>query len=351
MVNHYKTLGLTNAASPLEIRRAYRILARRYHPDVNPDGDNGEVFKTIALAYAVLSDPEKRKLHDLELKQSFETLEETFERASEALRRNQQASAYARQQQSAPPRTEQSSQPKPQAKAPAQPPPPPHRTALREASSSTLEQLSAAPKRAVNSIRKAVAFARNRTKIRSNSTLKQLSVVELSVSIEDAIRGTKRTVELDDGNSSKRKVSVSIPPGARTGSTIRLRSKDRIDAEIVLIITVESHPWLSLSERGLTMEVPLTIAEAIEGAKIQVPSLGEPLLVTVEPLTQSGKEVRLKNQGITNRDGTRGDLYIRFSVKIPQQPLPEEIRSLSELTSELYTVPVRQHLPTRLFEE
>jgi curved DNA-binding protein len=208
-----------------------------------------------------------------------------------------------------------------------------------------------APKRAVDTIRKAVAFARNKARSKEGTPLKQLSVLELSVSITDAIRGAKRTVEIEDRGRTKKKVSVSIPPGVRTGSTIRLRSKDRVDAEIVLIITVENHPWLSLSERGLTMEIPLTIAEAIEGAKIQVPSLGDPLLVTVDPLTQSGKEVRLKNQGITNRDGTRGDLYIRFSVRIPQQPLPEEIRSLSELTSELYTAPVRQHLPTRLFEE
>jgi DnaJ-class molecular chaperone len=315
---------------------------------VNPDGDNGEVFKTIALAYAVLSDPEKRKLHDLDLKQSFETLEQTFERASEALRRHQQTSAYAQQQQSVPPRPKQDAQAKP---APKAPPPPPQRPAPRRATPSPLQQLSVAPKRAVDTIRKAVAFARNKARSKEGTPLKQLSVLELSVSITDAIRGAKRTVEIEDRGRTKKKVSVSIPPGVRTGSTIRLRSKDRVDAEIVLIITVENHPWLSLSERGLTMEIPLTIAEAIEGAKIQVPSLGDPLLVTVDPLTQSGKEVRLKNQGITNRDGTRGDLYIRFSVRIPQQPLPEEIRSLSELTSELYTAPVRQHLPTRLFEE
>lgn len=353
MQNYYKTLGLTNAASAAEVRRAYRVLARRYHPDVNPDGDNGDVFKAIARAYSVLSDPEKRKQYDIDLKQSSESLEETFERAREALRRNQQAAAYARQQQAASTEPKQPPQNKETAPPPPKTPPkaPPKAAPPRKPSANPLQQLSIAPKRAVDSLRKAVAFARNKALSRVAPTLKQLSVVEISVSIADAIHGAKRTVEIEDGNRSRKKVSVSIPPGVRTGSTIRLRSKDRVDAEIVLIVTVESHPWLSLSDRGLTMEIPLTIAEAIEGAKIQVPSLGDPLLVTVEPLTQSGKEVRLKGQGITNRDGSRGDLYIRFTVKIPSQPLPDEIRSLTELTSELYTVSVRQHLPTRLFQE
>jgi curved DNA-binding protein len=123
-----------------------------------------------------------------------------------------------------------------------------------------------------------------------------------------------------------------------------------VSEEIVLIIRVEHHPWLSISERGLTMEIPLAVGEAIEGGRIQIPSLGDPLLVTVPPLTQSGKELRLKGQGIINRDGTRGDLYIRFAVVIPDKQLPSEIRSLTEMLAESYSQPVRQHLPQRILE-
>jgi molecular chaperone DnaJ len=98
------------------------------------------------------------------------------------------------------------------------------------------------------------------------------------------------------------------------------------------------------------MEVPLTFAEAIEGTKVLVPSFGDPLLVTVEPLTQSGKEVRLKNQGIFNRDGTRGDLFIKFVVKIPDRELPQEMRAVGELIGEAYSRDVRSHLPKRILE-
>jgi curved DNA-binding protein len=208
-----------------------------------------------------------------------------------------------------------------------------------------------APKNVLSGIKKAVAKARRKESAASAPALGQLALIELSVSILDAIQGARRTVEIQNPDETFRKVSVLIPPGVRTGSIIRLRNKDRRNEEVVCIIRVESHPWLSLTERGLTMEVPLTVPEALEGCKIQVPSLGEPLLVTVEPLTQTGKEVRLKGQGILDRDGVRGDLYIRFLVRIPHKPLPDEIRSLTELMAELYTTPVREHLPNRIVGE
>ena len=374
MQNHYKTLGLTNAASAAEIRRAYRVLARRYHPDVNPDGANDEIFKAIALAYSVLSDTEKRRQHDLDLKQGSESVDRAFERAHEALRKNQQAAAYARQQREASAKAAQkrTTQPgsssdksstaevpprRPQVRATAtkQARPstfePPRPGSKLQRASSTLQQLAEAPRLAVEGLRRAVAFARDKASVRNLPTLKQFALVEVSVSIQDAIKGCRRTVEIESGQAAQRKVSVTIPPGIQSGSVIRLRSKERPDSELAVIVKVENHPWLSLAERGLTMEIPLTIQEAMEGARIQVPSLGEPLLVTVEPLTQSGREVRLRNQGIVQRDGSRGDLYIRFIVMIPSSPLPPEVQSLTELLSEIYETPVRAHLPVKLFEE
>jgi molecular chaperone DnaJ len=375
MQSHYKTLGLTNAASSAEIRRAYRVLARRYHPDVNPDGDNDEIFKAIALAYSVLSDPEKRKQHDIDLKQSGESIQEAFERARETLRRNQSAAAYAEQQAPTQRTDNSTTQATRSQRATAKPhaqeqrkkttprpsstkPMKDHRSDISFAAGKTvlkasraIKELAASPVRAVQGIKKALSYARSKVRLHAIPTLKQLSVVEVSVSISDAIRGTRRTIEIAESSIERRKVSISIPPGVLTGGIIRLRSKEQTDSEIVAIIKVESHPWLSISERGLTMEIPLTISEAIEGAKIQVPTLGDPVLLTVEPLTQSGREVRLKGQGVFNRDGTRGDLFIRFQVKIPEKPLPCEFQSLSELLSELYPNPVRGHLPNRLLEE
>jgi DnaJ-class molecular chaperone len=360
MQNYYKTLGLTNAASSAEIRRAYRILARRYHPDVNPNRDTEELFKGIALAYSVLSDPEKKQQYDLELKQSAESFHETFDRAREALKRNQQARAYSRSQRSNTSKEASDTKPSSQAnessesKPKLRPTPSLTYTALKRAVTPALAGLSALPG-ALTRLHKAARKARSRYASRlqepTDGVISQIAILELSISMVDAICGMKKTVELSEKPHSTRKISVSIPPGVQTGSIVRFRSKEREREEIVLVIRVENHPWLSLGDRGLTMEIPLTIGEAVDGGKIQVPSFGEPLLVTVEPATRSGTEVRLKGQGLTHRDGTRGDLFIRFVVQIPDSPLLAELRSVTELLAESYSRNVRAHLPKRIIEQ
>lgn len=373
MQSHYKTLGLTNAASIAEIRRAYRILARRYHPDVNPNKNTESLFKEIANAYAVLSDPEKRKQYDIDLAQSIESFEETFKRAEEALKRSQRAAAYARG--SARSQTEKQRQnqtknqtytkppQKPSATSPEEPlkgpkvatrqSPRAKKSALRNwLETPTVSRLTTLSQSAISQLTKTLSTRHRGATAKTNTPVGALALVELSVSIEDAIRGVRKTVEIGESGDDSRKVSVTIPPGVRTGNIVRLRSKDT-NQEIVVVIRVETHSWLSLGERGLTMEIPLTIGEAIEGGKVQVPSFGDPLLVTVEPRTQSGKEVRLKGQGLFHRDGSRGDLYIRFTVKIPDTPLPQtpsprEGRSITEALAQSYSRDIRAHLPKRL---
>jgi DnaJ-class molecular chaperone len=356
MINHYKTLGLSNAASSSEIRRAYRVLARRYHPDVNPSVDSAEIFKTIATAYSVLSDPEKKQQYDLELKQSQESFEESFDRARETLKRNQRAKAYRGPTES---RSDSNQEPK---ASPGNNGDSPDRRKgekfTRGVASSiltraNLDEIQKVPLAALRNIKASIKHLCRRLPKRlvsrkTNSGI-QVSLIELSLSIDEAIQGARKTVNLALVNDKPRKVSVNIPPGVRTGSLVRLRGRDS-GSEIVLVINVENHSWLSLADRGLTMEIPLTFAEAIEGTKVVVPSFGDPLLVTVEPLTQSGKEVRLKNQGIFNRDGTRGDLFIRFFIKIPDLELPQEMRAVSELIGSAYSPDVRSHLPKRILE-
>jgi DnaJ-class molecular chaperone len=354
MQNHYKTLGLTNAATVAEIRRAYRILARRYHPDLNPRRDSEELFKEIAKAYEILSDAEKRAQHDLELDRAAESLSETFDRAHEAFRRNQQKQAYAKAQRDAPksekPKQEQP-KPKPQPSAKTQeqrkhsPTPRRKRRAL-----DYLSRIAQESRTKLATIQDQFLSRKRSDPAKPAHSLSQLSLIEASVSIHDAIQGTRRTVEIPDGTAAPRKISVQIPAGVRTGSIIRFRRKEDPSEEIVVVVQVEHHPWLSITERGITMEIPLTVSEAIEGGKIQVPSLGDPLLVTVEPGTQSGREVRLKGQGITHRDGTRGDLFIRFQVKIPTGSAGDELTAKARALAPNYAHPVRAHLPKSILE-
>lgn len=374
MRNHYKTLGITNAATPAEIRRAYRVLARRYHPDVNPGRSSEEVFKTIAEAYSVLSDPDKRQQHDLELERSSESFSKTFDRAHEVFKRNQQAQAYKKA-------TEQKPKPSPEKntsreqtstrgpeepKKPASPPPKSPRIrqkpiakirAIAKQTTARLRDSSSLITRAsTNALRR---FRKVEQRAKNEASVSNIALLETSVSIHDAIQGARKTIEIPGANGEPRKISVVIPPGVRSGSIIRFRRKEDPSEEIVVVVQVEHHSWLSISERGLTMEIPITIAEAVTGGKIQIPSLGDPLLVTVEPGTQSGREVRLKQQGITHRDGTRGNLFIRFIVKVPEGDTLKEPSANSD-TSPLttgakaldgfYTSSVRSHLPRSLIE-
>jgi curved DNA-binding protein len=174
--------------------------------------------------------------------------------------------------------------------------------------------------------------------------------MEVSVSIFEAIAGVRKTIEVAERDGTQKKLSISIPAGVRQGSIVRLRSKENGSEEIIIVVRVAHHPWLSISHRGLTIEVPITISEAIAGAKVQIPSLQDPLLVTIEPGTQSGKEVRLKGQGIPLPDGTRGDLFARFLIQVPPlSEAPESASKLVELES-LYHGSVREHLPRSLMD-
>ena len=374
MRNHYKTLGITNAATAAEIRRAYRVLARRYHPDVNPGRSSEDLFKSIAEAYSVLSDPDKRQQHDLELERSTESFSQTFDRAHEVFRRNQQTQAYRKakvqkaqtstqgdspQQRSEQPRQQKNVHAKkPHSAAPSRQQPKPLAT-IRALAKQTSARLRASSSRLVDTGAQALTRLKRSPKVpKVGTSVSNISLVDASVSIHDAIQGARRTIEIPGANGEPRKISVVIPPGVRGGSIIRFRRKEDPSEEIVVVVQVEHHPWLSISERGLTMEIPLTVSEAIMGGKIQIPSLGDPLLVTVEPGTQSGREVRLKQQGIIHRDGTRGNLFIRFIVKVPERAAstgasPDDANSLTESAKTLdpfYTTSVRYYLPRSLIE-
>lgn len=342
MHDHYKTLGLSSAATREEIRRAYRILARRYHPDVNPGKSTAEKFREISSAYEVLSDPEKRKHYDGD-RETRESFSSAFDRAHQAYKKNQASSKKAAQPKS-PPKEQGSPHPKP-------PPSKAEARVVQPAQKQKATRLSGLKKGIERSLLKARSIlSKTPPPKQARPTISSISLLEVSISVFEAICGVRKSVEVAEKNGESRKISVSIPAGVRQGSIIRLRSQEDSSEEVIAIIRVAHHPWLSISHRGLTIEVPVTISEAICGAKVQIPSLGDPLLVTVEPGIQSGTEVRLKGQGIPFQDGTRGDLFIRFMIKAPSiTQAPENLAKLAELEA-LYQTSVRQHLPQTIMD-
>jgi curved DNA-binding protein len=337
MKTFYQILGLSNAATTEEIRRAYRVLARRYHPDVNPGRSSEERFKEIAQAYATLSDPTKRKAYDAELgKRIQESAQSSFSRAHAAYRQANSSNAGPGQSQATGrPSTAARSQPSAaQSKAKTSPTKRPEVTSIARLSRETFR-----------SIQETVQKTLRRKQTGTPQAHPHFSIVEVSLTVLEAVRGVKKTVETTDASGTSRKISVVIPPGARPGSVIRFRRKDDASEEVVLVIRIASHPFLSMSLRGLTVEVPISVTEAICGAQISVPSLSEPVSLTVQPGTQSGHEVQLKNKGVLFRDGTRGDLFVRFLVVIPEIPQQRDLTEKAKEMAKLYDKPVRGSLP------
>ncbi|MDZ4784868.1 MAG: J domain-containing protein, partial [bacterium] len=186
-------------------------------------------------------------------------------------------------------------------------------------------------------------FQKLKKHLKKDSDIK-VSIVEVSISIEDAIKGVKKKIEIVEPEGS-RKVSVVISSGVRDGSVIRLRNKNDRNEDLVLIIRLASHPYLTIKSKGLIMEIPITINEAVAGAQIKVPGIDDAILLKVQPGTQSGTELRIKEQGILGKDGKKGDLFVRFLIMAPPEP---NAALLKEKTSEIqkyYEQDIRADLP------
>lgn len=362
MDNYYEILGLNTSATFEEIRRAYRILARRYHPDVNPGKVSEEKFKVIAQAHRVLSDTEKRKAYDVDLEAYLRTRGSA---GTHAYQRAQQRYDGARKRF-----YEQKHQNFGKVE-PAGPEAPPEQELRKgkprseQHATPSLDVIKRQVQNFLKFLNKPVgAQPRKQARQRAEASrppepepkrerraepagIVKISVVEVSVTIKDAIYGIRKTVEISEPEGA-RKVSVSIPPGVRNGSVVHLRSKTHED--LVIIVRVAAHPFLSIQPKGLVAEIPVSVGEAISGASITVPTLDEPMVVKVPPASPSGTEIRLKERGIVHRDGSRGDLFIRLMIKVPDSSSAVGIKEKAGELDMYYGAPVRQNVPKTLLD-
>lgn len=319
MQDHYKTLGINSSATYEEVRRAYRVLARRYHPDVNPGKASEEKFKAISSAYQVLSDDKRRADYDA-----------VYERI--------QIAAFAEKFRT---KLRKGAPKKSSTGTAAQREKPAGGSFLK----SSFKWYKEAKKDAVKKLGNIRALFR-KTSDATPSKVTSVSIIEVSISIKEAIFGQKKTVEIPQSRGS-RKISINIPAGVRSGSVLRLRQRSqRSEAEeIVIIIRVAQHPFLTLQNKGLVVEVPVSLSEALLGANVTLPSLDESVLVKIPPGSQSGTEIRVKEKGVLLKDGTRGDIVYRLLVRLPNA---HQAVGIAERTNELdkyYEEPVRRNFP------
>jgi curved DNA-binding protein len=297
--DYYKILGIDRAADQKAINQAFRRLARQYHPDVNKGKGAEDRFKEVNEAYQVLNDQKKRAQYDqiYDAYKSGVPLHDLFGGGV--------------------PRAGWTG---------------PGGVTFRVGDARDFEDLFGQGGFS-DFFQQLFGFGRaggpgwaqpdDRAAAQAPSPE---AVVEIT--LEEAFHGARRQVQLPGG----RRIDVQIPRGVRSGQTIRLAGAAG-DRDVYLTVQVRPHRLFERTDDDLTIEVPITVAEAALGARIEVPTLDGPVTVTVPPETQTGRRLRLRGLGMPHaRDGGRGDLYVRTKVITPtgltkrQRELLEELR-------------------------
>ena len=288
--DYYKTLGVARTASADEIRDAFRRLARKYHPDVNPGKKGAEdKFKAISEAYEVLSDPTKRRHYD-------------------ALGNQWKAG-----QEFVPPRGWAGA-------ARAEKPRGGFSEFFNSLFGGGFEGLFNRPDTVADSPEPAP---------RRGADIE----IETTIPLEQAFRGTRTTVALrmpepargGSPRSTLRKLEVKIPAGIHNGARIRLAGQGRpADAGGAppgdLFIRVHIAPHAVFRTRGSDVEMDLAISpwEAALGAKISVPTLDGQVEMSLPAASQSGQRLRLRGRGMPKGGGERGDQYVVLKIVVPE---------------------------------
>lgn len=290
--NLYQTLGVEKGAAADDIRKAYRKLARKHHPDVNPgDKKAEETFKTISTAYEVLSDEKRRAAYD-------EFGDASLAGGFDATK----AREYSRWQ-------------------------------------NTRQQRSSHFDQGPSEFDFAELFNRSRGPARGSDLH-----ASYKMELRQAIEGTEVGLEVPGQGS----IRVRIPPGADDGSVIRLAGKGSPGGrggppgDLVITIEVAPHPWLRREGLDLHMKLPVDLDEAYNGASIDIPTFDGPVVVKIPPRSQNHAKLRVRGKGVKRKD-TRGDLILELDVRMPDQADEALAEALREI-KRAYTTPVRKEL-------
>jgi len=322
--DYYEVLGVTKTATEDEIKKAFRKLARKLHPDVNPgDKSAEEKFKELNEAYEVLSDPEKRKRYDQlgpnwKAGQEFtpppgwEGMRVEYEDLGDVFGRGRAAGGF----------------------------------------SDFFETLFGGRRAA----RAGAGFRMRGQDVEA----------EIPLIVEEAHRGATRTITLQSteicpeckGSGTKddkvcatcrgagavtrpKSLEVTIPAGVRQGSVIRLAgegdpgSGGGPSGDLYLHVRLQPHALFNIAGDDVQIELPVAPWEAALGAKVQVPTLDGSGEMTIPPNTQGGQRLRLRGQGLNRRGGGRGDEYVKIKIVNPpslnstEKELYERLRSQS----------------------
>ncbi len=299
----YSVLGVAKIAKPEDITKAYRKLAKKLHPDLNP-GDKAaeEKFKKITAAYDIIGDEEKRGRYDRgEIDASGQ------ERPQQHYYRE-----YAGGEDGA-----------------------------RYRSAAGFEDIGA-----FSDLFGDLFGERGGTRGggRRFSMRGPDAQYRLDVDFLDAVNGTKTRITLPDGGT----LDVAIPAGVIDGQVLRLKGKgnpgvgEGEPGDALIEVRVRPHPVFKREVDDIIVEVPITIDEAVLGGKIEVPTIGGRVFATVPPGSNTGQTLRLKGRGIKSKSGA-GDQLVKLSVVLPER-IDEDLKGFAETWREAHRYDPRRKL-------
>ena len=323
--DYYEALGVDRNASQDEIQRKYRELARKYHPDVNKESDAAEKFSKITEAYQVLKDPEKRKKYD-QLGQSYQGGEsftpppgwEEHMRGS-GFRRTGDAGGFSDFFEmffgSGGAAGDEDL----------------FEQILREGGGQTRGGRRAGGGRGGRGGFSG-GFGGGPQKGQNQET-------EVTIGLEEAYHGATRQLTLQRPDGTTRQLDVKVPAGTTDGSRIRLKGQGAPGVgggeagDLLIRVRIAPHPRFRVSGSDLVTTLPIAPWEAALGAKVPAPTLDGEVQLTVPPGSQSGQKLRLRERGLPQRGGTRGDEYVELKIVVPKEPSEPE-RELYEQLKE-----------------
>jgi DnaJ-class molecular chaperone len=300
MKDPYDALGVERTASLEDIRTAYRRLAKKLHPDLNPGNREAEErFKEVASAYDILSDKDKRQRFD----------DGEIDATGAERPRQRYYKDFASQ------------------------PDQPYANSSGFADFADTDDILS-------------EFLRQQAHARANARGPDLSY-RLPVEFLDAVNGGTMRLNLPEGGT----LDVRIPPGIVDGQTLRLRGKGAPGrgeggaGDALVEVSIKPHRFFTRQGDDIHVEVPVTLTEAVLGGRINVPTPTGPVTMTAPKHANAGTVLRLRGKGVARSDGGHGDEFVKLKLMLPEKPDPELETFLSNWEAGKTYDPRRDMLP------
>lgn len=302
--DYYHTLGVSRDASQADIQKAYRQLARKNHPDLNPDDKSAKAkFQAIQSAYEVLNDTKKRELYD------------RYGSSFESMGAGPQATSTGRSRGG---------------------------RGFEDVDFSQFfqERYGDEPQGGFADIFRQFTRGSGRQGKSPNAGRRGRDLRHvITIPFRSAVVGGEVPLTVRDSRGRDKVINVKIPPGISDGKKIRLRGQGEPSAtggpagDILITVRVEAHPCYQRRGNDLEIKVPVTLREAVDGAKVDIPSPKGTIALTIPPGTSSGKRLRIRGHGVPAANGQTGDLFAEIQIVLPEpldEPTIELLRKISQ---------------------